>query len=58
MEPYLYTVQQATQVLNMSRSKLYLYLQSGRIQSVKVGGSRRITKSAMEDFLHSLEAGY
>jgi excisionase family DNA binding protein len=58
MEPFLYTVNEASHALKMSRSKVYSLMKSGQIDSVKVGGSRRFTREALERFIHGLGAGY
>lgn len=51
-----YTVREAAQLLSISRSLLYEMIQSGRIQSVKIGRSRRITNEHIRDFLEVSEA--
>jgi excisionase family DNA binding protein len=47
----LLTVEQARAVLVMSREKLYGYINSGELRSIKIGNSRRIEQDAIEEFL-------
>jgi excisionase family DNA binding protein len=54
MEKKLYTVQEAAEILNLSRSTLYVLLKKGAISSVKIGGSRRFTYSAIQSFVDQL----
>jgi excisionase family DNA binding protein len=47
----LLTISEATQVLAISRSKLYELLNSGHLQSVHIGRSRRIRMTDLEEFV-------
>lgn len=40
---------------SLSRSHVYVLIQSGRLPSVRVNGSRRVTASALEAFVRQLE---
>lgn len=42
LDPILVTPEEASWLLRLSRSKIYLILQSGEIPSLKVGQARRI----------------
>lgn len=53
----LYDPAKAAQLLDVSRSRLYEWLAEGRIKSLKIGKSRRITRAALEEFVRSLENG-
>jgi excisionase family DNA binding protein len=48
----LLTVTEASQVLAISRSKLYELLNSGHLPSVHIGRSRRIRMKDVEDFVN------
>jgi excisionase family DNA binding protein len=48
----LLTVTEASQVLAISRSKLYELLNSGYLPSVHIGRSRRIRMKDVEDFVN------
>jgi excisionase family DNA binding protein len=48
----LLTVAEASQVLAISRSKLYELLNSGHLSSVHIGRSRRIRMTDVEDFVN------
>jgi excisionase family DNA binding protein len=51
----LYRVTEATELLSMGRSVIYELIRSGRLRSVKEGRSRRISSSAIKDYLELLE---
>jgi len=50
------TVPQAARALAISRSKLYELIASGALRSVRVHGSRRIPRKALEDYIDRLLA--
>jgi len=52
--PLLYTVPDASKMLNLSRSKLYELLASGEIQSCQIGRCRRIPRAALDEYVASL----
>ena len=54
METLLYRVEEATKVLNIGRSAVYDLIRSGALKSVKIGGSRRIPKFALEEYVQFL----
>ena len=47
----LLTITEASQVLAISRSKLYELLNSGNLSSVHIGRSRRIRMTDLEEFV-------
>jgi len=53
---YLFSPVQAAQLLNLSRSTIYELMGQGRLGSVKVGRSRRISSGQLAAFLDSLDA--
>jgi len=44
-------------VLRVGRSKLYELIAAGKLRSVKIGGCRRISATALAEFVAALEAG-
>jgi excisionase family DNA binding protein len=56
MNRLLLTVPEAAKALAISRSKLYELLASGTIASIRIGGSRRIPLTALEDYIARLLA--
>lgn len=52
--PMLVTAHQVAKLLGISRSQVYVLLKSGRLGSVHIGRSRRITKQQVIDFVGSL----
>lgn len=54
-EPLLYRVQDATRVLNMSRTVIYDLIRAGRLRTVKEGRARLIPLSAINEYVALLE---
>lgn len=52
----LYTPEQACRLLGVGRTRLYAFLKDGDLRSVKLGKSRRIPRSALDEFLERLSA--
>jgi len=52
----LHTPEAAALRLSMSRSTVYEEMKSGRLRSVKIGRSRRVTEQALQDFVALLES--
>ena len=55
MEQLLYTIDETAQVLRASRSSIYRLVKSGHLVSIKVNGSRRVTRQAIDRFVENLE---
>ena len=51
----LLTVETVAEMLNVGRSKLYQYLLSGELRSVKVGRRRLIPPDAVHEFVAKLQ---
>jgi excisionase family DNA binding protein len=51
----LLTPEEAAQALRVGRSKVYDLMRSGALRSVKIGGSRRISATALAEFVTALE---
>jgi excisionase family DNA binding protein len=58
MMKLLLTPEEAAESLSISRSKLYELLAAGDVESLRIGGSRRIPFDALEDFVdrHRVDA--
>lgn len=54
MHQKLYRVEEVAQVLNVGRTKVFDLIRSGQLASVKVGGSRRVTVRAIDDYIAKL----
>jgi excisionase family DNA binding protein len=52
----LLKVEEVTEMLNLGRSKLYQYLLTGELRSVKVGRRRLIPPDAVHEFVQKLES--
>jgi len=50
-----YTVEEAAELLSLSRAHVYRLLDLGQLGSVSIGRSRRITSTQLSEFLRSLE---
>ncbi len=55
-EPLLLNPTEAARALGIRRSKLYKLLQSGDLQSVRIGACRRIPADALSDLVARLRA--
>ena len=56
MEKLLLSPIEAADQLGIGRSKIYELMRLGDLRSVKIGGSRRITRAALAEFVAGLEA--
>jgi excisionase family DNA binding protein len=53
-EPLLYTIPEAATALRVSRTKLYELLDSGEIESIHIGRSRKIPAEALRTYIDRL----
>jgi excisionase family DNA binding protein len=51
-----YTVEQAAEIPEVGRDKIYQLLRTGQLRNIKIGSSRRITSHDIAQFVASLEA--
>jgi excisionase family DNA binding protein len=52
----LFRPKEAAQRLGLGRTKVYELMASGELRSVKIGGARRISATALADFVARLDA--
>jgi excisionase family DNA binding protein len=57
LDRLLYSIREAAELLSIGRVKLYELVAAGRIDSVRLDGSRRIPREALEEFVIRLRAG-
>lgn len=50
----LYRPEEGARALGISRSRLFELMAAGEVQSVQIGRSRRIPRSALEDYVSRL----
>lgn len=50
-----YTVKEAANLLSLSRSMLYELIHTNRIETIKIGRSRRITATQLTNYVQSCE---
>lgn len=55
--PMLFNAVQVAQIMGVSKSQVYNLMNSGRLGSVSIGRSRRVTNSQMNEFIASLTPG-
>lgn len=55
-QPLLHSPADAARLLGVGRSTVYELLAEGTLPSVKIGRARRITRTAIDDFVASLKA--
>jgi len=48
MEPILTTVSETARLLNVSRAKVFVMLQRGELESVKLGNMRRVRVASIK----------
>jgi excisionase family DNA binding protein len=51
----LFTIKDVAQILNVSRSQVYVLLKTGELRSVTIRGSRRVTENQLIDYINMLE---
>lgn len=56
MDRLLLTVEQVEESTAIYRSKLYEYMASGQLRSIKIGRSRRVGRTHLEAFIERLRA--
>ena len=54
MDALQYTAEEAAELLKISRCKVYDLLRNHDLRSVKIGGSRRIPRGALEEYVARL----
>lgn len=54
MDALLFTAEEAAELLKISRCKIYDLLRNGDLRSIKIGGSRRIPRGALEEYVARL----
>jgi excisionase family DNA binding protein len=52
--PLLYTIPEAAHVLRISRTKLYELLDTGEIESIHIGRSRKIPADSLRSYVSRL----
>jgi excisionase family DNA binding protein len=52
--PILFNATQVAKIMGVSKSQVYNLMNSGRLGSVSIGRSRRVTNRQMQDFISSL----
>lgn len=52
----LLTAKEAAKKLGMSRAKVYRLMTTGDLESVRVGGNRRIEQAALHEFIDAQKA--
>jgi excisionase family DNA binding protein len=52
--PMLFNAVQVAKIMGISKSQVYNLMNSGRLGSVSIGRSRRVTNMQMQDFISTL----
>ena len=55
--PMLFNAVQVAKIMGVSKSQVYNLMNSGRLGSVSIGRSRRVTNNQMNEFIDSLTSG-
>lgn len=56
MEQLLFNVAEASKVLGIARSKLYMLIKDGEIETVKLGDRRLVPEEALRNFVRKLRS--
>jgi excisionase family DNA binding protein len=54
MKDMLYRVEEVARALRIGRTKVFDLIRAGELTSVKIGGSRRIPASSVQEYLSRL----
>lgn len=57
MEKLLFTINEAAEMLAIGRTKTYEFINRGELRTVRVDGSVRVTRDALEGFVTLKAAG-
>lgn len=55
--PLLFTAEDVARTLHVGRNNVFDLMRSGRLRSIRIGNSRRVTARALADFVASLDTG-
>ena len=53
--PVMFTPKQVAQILNISRSQVYVLIKDGELESVTIRGCRRVSENQLVAYIHKLE---
>jgi excisionase family DNA binding protein len=53
-DPLLVDVMEAARLLDCGRTMVYALISAGQLESVKVGGSRKVPRAAIDDYVARL----
>lgn len=56
MSRKLYRVEEVTQLLGVGRTRVFDLIKLGELRSVKIGGSRRVPATALDEYVERLLA--
>jgi excisionase family DNA binding protein len=54
--PVLFPIRTVARLLSISRSSVYVLIRDGKLGSVNIGRSRRVTEAQLDEFIESLLA--
>jgi excisionase family DNA binding protein len=54
--PLAFTVKQVGEILSCSRSQVFVLIGSGELESVKIGGARRVTQNQLLRYIRRIES--
>ncbi len=54
-DKFMYSIEEASELLSLSRAQLYRLIDQGDLETVKIGKSRRITFGQLGAFVERLE---
>lgn len=52
--PILYTVEEVADILHIGRSTVFTLIKQGKLESIRLGRSRRVPIDAMQEYVNDL----
>ncbi len=49
----LYTIPEVSEILKVTRDTIYRWMRAGELKTVKIGSTRRVLASDLEEFVNS-----
>ncbi len=55
MEPKFYTIEEVRRIFGVSRTTMYIWMDTGKLRYTRIGGRRRFTQEQLDAFIKSGE---
>jgi excisionase family DNA binding protein len=54
--PLMFTVQETAKMLRIQRAKVYLLIESGALEAIKIGSAWRVRRSSLEQLIGPIKS--